>query len=826
MAVAAFVPVRMYRQAHNLKILALATSSMLAFVTTPALADQIVTAAESDPTPGPAQTATPENRSGQLEELVITARRIAENLQTTPVSVSAVSASEILNLNITRIENLQQLVPNLTVLSNGPSSTAPLLFIRGIGSNSVALYSEPPVAIYIDGVYTPRPTGAAFDLPDLAGAEVLRGPQGTLFGRNTTGGAILLKTQTPRADAGAQVRASYGSDNDFIASAVVHSGELGSSGIRAKVVLQKHDRDGWVEFPGYDKDEWGGSLHSYGGSFTLEKEFGEKFTVNNAVSYSKLRSAVGWQTTGALPNAIAYFNQSPSLGGPPFLISQDPLDLAYRSPRLTDNEAHIKSFGDRLIMDYNGSKAFNLKSITAYSKLDENLTGQLGGSFVFGRVNRLGVTVVEPVVTHVTPQEPGIQRQFSQEFNVNGKVGDFSYVGGLYYFRERVAETIRTFQMAIPGAIATAPIVVTDRSVIFSGLTRSYAAYGQASWKPSSLDEKLEITGGIRYTKDKKANATETFATPSNTGITTHIGANVAGAFVTSGAIGPLAGRDNWSNVGWLGSASYEAAENVFLYARASSSFRAGGFNSGSTGAPSYGPEKATTYEGGVKSEFFDRHLRVNASGFYTDYKDLQLNGYVPARQTNFITNAGAARFSGFEIEMTAVLGGGFQIDADYGRISPKYKSYIVAASPLPAACATAPNGPTCTVDAAGIARFPQVSRETYHIGAQWELPNTAIGTLTLRSDYGYRSSTPLALLDATAPNAAQQRSGAQKDLSARVILSEIPLGGGNTKFRLQLFGDNLLNHRYYVYAVDFGTTLNVIFNRPRNYGIILSADF
>lgn len=805
--------------------LALCSASMLAFYAAPTFA-QDAAAGETGST-------------DQLDEIVVTARRVAENIQTAPVSVSAVSSAEIENLNIVRLEGLQQLAPNLTVVQNGPSSVAPLLYIRGIGSSSVALYSEPPVAIYIDGVYTPRPTGAAFDLPDLDGAEILRGPQGTLFGRNTTGGAILLKTQAPRAEAGLQARFSYGTNNDVIASAVLHSGELGNSGILAKVVLQRHDRDGWVEFPGYDKDEWGGSLHSYGASLTLEKAVGN-LTLNNAFSYNKLRSAVGWQTVGALPNAIAYFNNTTALGGPPFLLSKEPLDVAYRHPRLTNNEARIKTLGDRLSISYDGGEAFQLKSITAISKIDEDLTGQLGGSYVLGRVCRAPATTaqcatgagatIEPVVTHLTPEEPGFQRQFSQEVNATGTLGDFSYVGGLYYFREKIGETIRTLQIPVPGANPNAALVVTDRSVIFTGITNSYAAYGQLSWKPAALDQRLELTGGLRYTEDKKDTTTQTFVTPSSnatgTVVTTVQGANAAGAFVTSGAVGPLPGNDRWTNVGWLGSASYELTDDVFLFTRASSSFRAGGFNSGSTGAPSYGPEKAKTYEAGIKSEFADRRVRFNASVYHTDYRDLQLNGYVPARQTNFITNAGSARFRGFEVEATAILGAGFQIDADYGRISPKYKEYIVAASPLPAICASNPTNASCTTNAAAIAHFVYVPKETFHVGAQWRSGETDIGTVTLRTDYAYRSAWRLATLDAVAPNAALQNSGAQKDLSARIILSDIPIGSGDSKIKVQVFGENLLDHRYYVTTIDFGTTLNAIYNRPRNYGITLSADF
>ena len=169
-------------------------------------------------------------RGTTLDEVLVTARRVNENVQTTPVSVSAVSLEQIQNLNITRLENIQKLAPNLTIVANGPSSVAPMLYLRGIGSPSVALYSEPPVALYVDGVYTPRPTSAAFDIPDMRNIEVLRGPQGTLFGRNTTGGAILITSEAPRHDAGGTFSASYGTNDDILGSIVAHTGDIGPGG--------------------------------------------------------------------------------------------------------------------------------------------------------------------------------------------------------------------------------------------------------------------------------------------------------------------------------------------------------------------------------------------------------------------------------------------------------------------------------------------------------------------------------------------------------------------------------------------------------------------
>jgi iron complex outermembrane receptor protein len=775
-----------------------------------------------------AEAAADATAPATLEEVTVTARRVAENVQTTPVSVSAVSLQQIQDLNITRLENIQKLAPNLTVIANGPSSVAPMLYLRGIGSPSVALYSEPPVALYVDGVYTPRPTAAAFDVPDMRGIEVLRGPQGTLFGRNTTGGAILITTESPRHAMGGSASVSYGSDNDVTGSLVVHTGDLGPGGLRAKIVLQDHERDGWVTFPGKDKDEWGGSLHAYSGSLTLAGEITSRLSAEGAVNYSKLRSAVGFQTLAANPNAILYFSQSPSFGGPPFIIGTTPQDIAYRDPRLLNNEASIRVFGDRLTLTWDGGKAFQLKSITAASWIHQDLTGQLGGSYVLGRVNYGGVTTISPIITHVTPTEPGRQRQFSQEFNLTGTYGDFSYVAGLYYFNEEAAETVRTLQIGTPTSAAFVA-TVTDRSVSYGESTKSVAAYSQVSYKPHFLDDRLEITGGLRWTRDHKTLISETAATSSATGLTTITGVNVATGLPGSGLTGirPATDAKTWKNTGWSASISYQLAPTVYAFARASSAFRAGGFNAISTNAPGYGPEKAVSYEGGIKSEWFERRLRVNLAAFHTDYTGLQITQFIgPPRNTTFITNAAAAKYDGYEVEAQALLGHGISADANYGYTFPKYKDYLIGASPLPALCAASPNDPSCFQNVAGVARHAFLSKHSLHVGLQYEAPKMDFGVLTFRTDFSYKSSFLFGSLDLLSPNNTKVRSGIDRNLSARVILSQIPIGGDRVKLKVQAFGDNLTNNRFIVEAVDFSTTMNGIFNRPRNYGVILTAEF
>ncbi|MDB5430251.1 MAG: hypothetical protein JWP35_1367 [Caulobacter sp.] len=765
-----------------------------------------------------------------LDEVVVTARRVNENVQTTPVSVTAVSKEQIQTLNITRLTGLQQLAPNLTVVANGPSSVAPLLFLRGIGSPSVALYSEPPVALYVDGVYTPRPTGAAFDLPDLSGLEVLRGPQGTLFGRNTTGGAILVRTESPRMAAGGSASLSYGTNNDITGSLVLHTGAFGPKNIRAKLVLQEHDREGWVEFPGFSKSHWGGSLHTKSAGLTIAADFTDHLSGELAVNKGKLTSAVGWQTVAANPNAVAYFSQSPTYGGPAFIMSQKPLDFANRDPRLTDSDAVIKTEGSRFTLAYDGGERLQFKSITARSRIVENLTGQLGGSYVLGKINVLGVTTVAPVLTHLTPAEPGKQRQFSEELNLTGTVGDFTYVAGLYYFNEAVSETVRTIQISAPTGAAFVG-TMTDRSVNYSETTESVAAYTQVGWKSHQFDDKLEISGGLRWTRDNKTVVSETFATSSATGLTTVTGTLMAtglpGSSTAPGAVRASTGDGSWSNGGWSASASYQALPNVFLFIRASSAFRAGGFNAGSTNAPSYAPEKAVSTEWGVKSEWFDRRVRLNVVGFHTDYTGLQLSQYFGApRNTNFIVNAGSAKYDGFEVEGQALLGAGFSADFNYGYVFPKYKTYFIGASPLPAVCTASPNDPSCFQNVASVARFGLLSKESIHAGVQYASPSTPVGRFTARVDYSYKSSFLFGSLDLLSPNNTAVHSGIDRNLSARVILSDIPFGGERMRFKVQLFGDNLTDNRFKVVAIDLGTTMNVVFNRPRNFGVILTAEF
>ncbi|MES2495782.1 MAG: TonB-dependent receptor [Pseudomonadota bacterium] len=736
-----------------------------------------------------AAAAPPMLSTSQIEDIVVTARRREESAQKTPLSVSAISGQQLQNLNIVRMEGIAQLAPSLRVTQASGSGNAPAIYIRGIGTLSTALYVEPAVGVYVDGIYTPRPSGNTFDLPDIAAVEVLRGPQGTLFGRNTTGGAIVLTTRAPTEEAGLKADFSYGSRNEIIGSAIVQLGRIGNSPFMVKLSAQTHSRDGWVEAPGYSPARWGGALDSHGFGGAIRGEMGD-FTVDLRGRYNKIASYTGWETLAASTVGAAYFGGAGNTYGPAYPIGVGPRDYSVRDPR-TDGKSAVETWGGVLTLDYAVSDAFNIKSITGYTKIDQNLRGNIGGGSTRGLVANPVVPGrnLEPVTAHVTPTNPGLQKQLTQELQLLGDIGEFNYLVGFYYYDEKVDETITTI---LNSPLSPTLAIRLNRSTTYAIDSKSYAGFAQFGWKPSFADGRLELVGGIRYTEDKKT--LDSFSTQTTTTTTT----------LTQSR------KDKWDNVGWLGSASFQVTPDVMLYARASSAYRSGGYNAPTVGAAPFDPEKAISYEAGVKSDLFDRHLRINLSAFQTDYDDLQVNGYNIATNTNQLTNAGKARYRGFEVETVVALGD-FRIDGNLGFVDPTYKRYILAVGGVP-------------TDVASLAKFANVPRWTYHVGAQYRLDAGDTGTFTLRGDYNGKSNSPTFTLLSQAPNTAQvPLYGKESNYSARLIWEFMAKGH---KMRAQIFGENLSNNRFITFASDFGAVMAGTYTRPRYYGGSLGIEF
>ncbi|MFC3712878.1 TonB-dependent receptor [Sphingoaurantiacus capsulatus] len=738
-----------------------------------------------------------------IEDIIVTARRRAESAQSIPVAVTAIGGDKLEEMTTVRLSDIAALAPSIKVTSASGSANAPVIFIRGIGTITTAMYAEPSVGLYVDGVYMPRPSGNAFDLPDVERLEVLRGPQGTLFGRNTTGGAVLITTQTPRDEASGKVTFGYGTNNEVIVGGIIHTGEIGDSGFKAKIAGQIHNRDGWVESPNFNPSDWGGNEKGVNFNAALVGEIGN-LRIDNRARYAKIDSFTSWEILGGTPAALAAYTSSAAANpaGPPFVVSGNkPRDFSYRDPRSTGN-AEIEGYGNVLTLDYEFSEAASLKSITAYQVLDQDLSIFLGGSFVLGRVinPRVVGNPIEPVSVHVTTDNPGHQKQFSQEFQLAGDLGDFNYLGGLFIYDERVSETINTELGSVATTTPITTFIRVNRSVPYSQKTKSWAGFGQLSFQPQSLDDRLEISAGLRYTKDTKDEESRTIATTTTTTTTSHTA------------------KDSWDNWGYAGSISYKFAPSIMAFGRIASSYRAGGFNNIAVVAAPYDPEKALSYEAGIKTDLFDRRVRFNATVYKTDYDDLQITQLVTTpnaaggtTSTSFISNAAKAEYKGFELEGTALLGEHFQIDGNIGYIDPKYNSYNFVVLGVP-------------TDVTAEANFAYVPTWTTHIGAAVNTGDTSAGKFTFRADYSQKSSTDLASVDRLSPTVRNFKSGKDKDLSARIIWTDIPVG--DVKLTAQIYGENLTNNRFINFATDFSSLATVVFNRPRNYGIRISAEF
>lgn len=769
----------------------------------------------------PSATAS-QDQAANLGDIVVTARRSAETLQNVPVAVTALGGDFIERQNISSPADVPQFAPNLTVEQQPSSLSAATVYIRGIGNQEPSSVSEQGVGIYLDGVYLARSAGAVFDLIDLERIEVLRGPQGTLFGRNTIGGALQLISKKPANDMGVTAKAGFGRFNEWYARARLDTGYIVGDVVKASISAQHREADGYVNNTLTPSSQDPGALKANSVAVGLEGDFGD-VTVNYNFDYDSRRGTPAFfQIVAATPLAQDYYSQSPSYGGAPFLV--DPVRQGtVQQAGFTDRNGNFR-YGSKtrvqghgLTISYEPIPELTIKSITGYRKFFQDTILNLSGNGVLRGpvVDFTSPTLVS--VQQVTPYNgnnaPQRQWQFSQELQALGKVGDISYLFGMYYFYEKASEyNAQSLTLVMPVSALTSiglPQAVVDGisalnpglSTIgvnanpvqaFGGTSQSMAVFGQASWKPSALNDKLELTLGGRFTGDDKT------------------------AYL-AGDVNPVQrGRKSFDNFSWLASLSYDVVKDVMIYGRVSTGYRSGGINPRANVINTFDPEKATAYEAGIKSQFFNNRLRFNLAGYITDYDDLQVQQFAAGSggATSLIVNAGKVRLSGFEAELTALPFRGFQIDGSVGYVKTDYKVFLFRD---PAT--------NLILDVADQAKPLYTPKWSIHLGAEYSYP-VGDALVRLRGDYSHRTQIWFNALDNTAPFNQQLISPSQTNVKARLSIEDIRLGSG--KLDVGLWGDNLLNQKRLAYGIDFGGLgfAGATFNKPVSYGIDARIQF
>jgi len=538
-----------------------------------------------------------------LDEIVVTARKRAESVQDIPAAITAVDSQTLSDRSIHDLRGISQLVPSLEYSQH---NTATFVMLRGVGASVTNGIAEPSVVTYVDGVLLPRSSMGWLQQSDLERVEVLRGPQGTLYGRNASGGAINLISKKPTDEPTAGVRIGVGDRNlrtfgGFISGPVV-------DGVSARLSATSTRDDGYYKNIYTRRSELNVDLINVRAAVRAELTPG--FTINMSAQYQENKGSIAPQQIFRLTNPAIYPAGT--------IITEKPWEIAGEGPSYTLNKTWLYA----ATAEWKMSDSLTIRSVTG-NVLHNAVFGFDADATSFGRFN---------IPIFAKPS-----RSVSQEFDLLGDNGPFQWVAGAYYYKEHFGVTrVDSFPSGL-GATLPGGTSLT----LLDQHTKSYAAFIDGTY---SFTEALRLNVGLRYNKEDL-----TFhhtvggrppGTPTNAPIV--VGVNFTGI---QNQPGQIKSRKWLPKVGL----QYDIAPQTMTYASYSKGFKSGGPNSGLP-ALNYLPEELDAYEVGLKTTALDGKLTVNAAAYYYDYSNLQVNIVLPVGVASAIRNADA-RIKGVEVE-------------------------------------------------------------------------------------------------------------------------------------------------------------------------------
>ena len=601
-----------------------------------------------------------------LEEIVVTAQRRSENLQSVPIAITALTSNEIERRQITRTIDLLGYIPNLEGHNNTGLGSANTYFLRGIGSTESLAVFDPPVGTYVDEFYNARQNQNNFSFFDVDRIEVVRGPQGTLYGRNTTGGSINVYMKKPAQKFGGYAELGYGKYGETMARASVDLPLVGDKFLTKWSAFYLHD-DGYVY--NMTTHEHLNYQHSYGLRGATELRFSDSARWNFSTDYVDENYTNLVNIPGPNGGRVDYTPRTKSRGLGSSLISAG---LA-KIPLGNDSRQvqAISNFGIQL----NDSTNFN--AITGYHHYRQGFMTDSADGLNTAAPNVVSGTVQKIVPGNSTPLvNDGVSDEFTQELKLAGKIGqDFvDYVAGFYYFFEK-SQTDFASNTITPSGVASS---VQDRNL--NNRTDAYAGYAQADFH---VTQQLKLTAGIRYTAEYK----NIEFLPNATPITRLNPPFSTNDIINQGVPNTLKAK-LWTPRFAL---NYQINEAALVYASATKGFKSGGWNGRSNLAQqtiAFGPEVDWTYEAGAKVDWLNKRLRTNLNFFYNHDAQFQGAAAVIDRVTNVPTyltqNFATFRDYGIEGEITAVPVDNLNLywsfgtqHGDYANLTPSIASQL-----------------------------------------------------------------------------------------------------------------------------------------------------
>ncbi len=826
--------------------------ALAAFSAAPGFAQDAAATAPSANTPDDSVAA--EGDGGALGEIVVTATKRETNLQDTPIAIAVLGNQTLKERHVQSLYDLADGgVPSLRVATFEARQSALTIGIRGIvplDANQPA--REQGVGIYIDGVYLGRQHGLNAGLFDVERVEVLKGPQGTLFGRNTEGGALSIVSKAPTGEFGGHASAGFGNYGAYTGDIHLNLPKIAGFSIKLDGVLQHQDattknplagQTGWNFYhrKGFRAAvRWqpvDGITNDF--SYDVARDANSPF-YSQLLNYNPNHCAAGTQASQpscALPGT-AYTNLTGTVKPlMPGVVVNGDTRMKVADIGVPQQPSVDKTHGFTNMLKWEVSPQVELRSITAWRGVDATQWDNSGGAH--------RVPVVAPGCTGSACNFSRYslsdlrQRQFSQELQAVGTFGSVDYVAGLFYFKEHVSDDAATPNSNAISGYTTAgqtsgySYIVLDPCTGSSGFgsqqgcrsidrasevwSKSYAAYGQLTWNATDA---IHLTVGGRYTRDEKRGVL-------------HFSRNVN--YDTNPAAGVAAGYHpldkTWNRFNPMVTLAYDAGDDLHFYAKYATGYRAGGASSRTANYQPFNPEDVKSYEIGMKSDFWDRRGRFNLAAYMMDRKDSQvdISSIQPFNGSNFnnlvtINAPGTTKIRGIEADLTLRPVEGLTLNASY--------AYTHTEIPLVPITATAGGASTTVLQRFYIVFTP---RNAASGSVDYELP---IGQSFLRFHFDGNYSQATQAFDQFA-----LKNDASLIFNGRISLADIGLGD-KQKVTIGIWGRNLFNKQYVfrrdpsnslpgapTTSVSTGSINNILgdygnFNAPRTFGLDASLKF
>ena len=745
--------------------------------------------------------AAQERAGGMLEEVVVTAQKRTESLTDVPISIAVMSSEAIMKTGVRQMREVAEFIPNMSISGGNDSTTA--VRIRGVGANTRNIGFDTRAGVYVDGVYMGQSPAQNIDILDLERIEVARGPQGTLFGKNTVAGAINMITKKPSQEQELLVTGELGNYDSYRVSAIANL-PLGDNAA-ARFSIVDHNREGYI------RNVTTGTRHNERDGTSLRGQFafaGEHYDVNLAGDYLESERVSFWGI------AISdWSGRAPNTASPgDFSIDNN-----------FDNREEREIWGLSATVNVDLGSDYALTSITAYRDTFVDRAQDSDHSFL----NMLSVAY------------PDAYEQTTQEFQIfSPDSGRLKYVAGLYLYDEQANSSRRAiigdeigivFQGLAPPLAPFGPRFDGAAVGTFADVdTRSYAVYINGTY---DLSERLTLGFGLRYTDEERE---VDFDLIGDIVDLAPVPLQVPGAAIFGVAVGPVVNgqtvatfqeKNSYDDLSPMISLSYALGEDMNLYVKYSEAFKSGGFNVDfvSENALSEGidfdQETVDAWEIGLKGTALENRLRYNLVAFQMDFEDYQLNQFVQlANNTSAITIRNAAEVSsrGLEAEVTYYPSNNLMLQAAIGYNDAEFDSFPGGASVR--------NPAGLGADLAGN-KLPDAPEWTSALAVQHNLPLAALNAeLVTRVDWTYSDS-----FFATEDNVSLARPGSSLvwgEVDSYSLLNG-RIGLEAESWSVYLWGRNILDKEYdQTWTADFLGTVGRFPGDPRTYGVEVSYRF